>query len=350
MPAGPPADPADTAQRIKAEAFALGFDLVGITTLGPVDGVEHFLTWLNHGFAGSMDYLARGAEKRADTTRVFDGAVSAIVVGMNYGGTQPAGPIARYARGRDYHDVLVDRLNDLLSRIRQLAPDVRGKPYVDTGPILERELARRAGLGWFGKNTNLINPRLGSFFFIGSLLVDLDLPPDPPFEAEHCGSCRRCVEACPTDAFVQPHMLNATRCISYLTIELRGDVDPALRPLIGELVFGCDICQDVCPWNVKFSRDVADGDLAPRGALTRPDLPELLALSDERFRARFGGTAVTRTKRKGLARNVAVALGNRGAPGDREALRRALSDADPVVRSHARDALARLDAYGTTAR
>lgn len=340
MPAGPPAaEQGDTAERVKALAYALGFDLVGVTTLGPAETAPEFRAWLAKGYAGTMEYLARGADKRDDTRRVFEGSVTAVVVGMNYGGTQPSGPIARYARGRDYHDVIVDRLNDLLSRIREeVSPDVRGKPYVDTGPILERDLARRAGLGWFGKNTNLINPQLGSYFFIGSLLIDLSLAPDDPFVTDHCGTCTRCLEACPTSAFDGAYQLNATRCISYLTIELRHDIPVELRPLMRDLVFGCDICQEVCPWNVKFSQDVRDAELQPRAELTSVDVAGLLALSDEQFRAKFRGTPVLRTKRKGLLRNAAVAVGNNEHP-DRVALQRAAQDAEPLVRSHAQWAL-----------
>ena len=342
------ADPAERATRIKAEAYALGFDLVGIARLGEVATAPHFRAWLAQGHAGTMQWLERGADKRDDTRRVFEGAASAIVVGMNYGGTQPPGPIARYARGRDYHDVMVDRLNLLLTRLREVvAPGVRGKPYVDTGPILERDLARRAGLGWFGKHTNLINPRLGSFFFIGSLFTDLDLPADAPFEADRCGSCTRCLDACPTDAFTAPHVLDATRCISYLTIELRDDIPEPLRAKLGALVFGCDICQEVCPWNVKFSRDVTDPELQPVPSRIAPDLAALLALTDEGFRAVFRHSAITRTKRKGLARNAAVALGNRGASGDAEALERAqLLDPEAIVRTHAEAALQRLSGRG----
>lgn len=332
----PPADAAGHATRVKALAYALGFDLVGITTLGPSETIGAFNDWIAQGYAGTMGYLARGAEKRADSRLVYDGAVSAIVVGMNYGGTQPPGPIARYARGRDYHDVLVDRLNELLSRVRgEVAPTVRGKPYVDTGPILERDLARRAGLGWFGKNTNLIHPRHGSFFFLGALLLDLPLAADAPFEEDHCGTCTRCLTACPTGAFVAPRVLDATRCISYLTIELRDEIPAPLRPLMGELVFGCDICQEVCPWNVKFAHDVTDPELQTRPELVAPDLAELVQLSEEQFRARFRGSPVLRTKRRGLARNVVVALGNRGAPGDAPALQRAAQDPEPIVREHA---------------
>lgn len=329
-----------TSARIRAEAYALGFDLVGITRLGPAETAPAFRDWLAKGYAGTMGYLERGADKRDDSRRVFEGAASAIVVAMNYGGTQPSGPIARYARGRDYHDVIVDRLNDLLTRIREgIAPGVNGKPYVDTGPILERDLARRAGLGWFGKNTNLINPTLGSFFFIGSLLVDLELEPDEAFATDHCGTCTRCLQACPTEAFDGPGVLNATKCISYLTIELRDAIPLTLREKLGGLVFGCDICQDVCPWNVKFSRDITDADLQPMSAVASSTPAELLGLSDEAFRARFRHSPVTRTKRKGLARNAAVALGNTGGLEAANVLQRALQDVEPLVREHAAWAL-----------
>jgi epoxyqueuosine reductase len=217
--------------------------------------------------------------------------------------------------------------------------DVWLRSYVDTGPFLERDLARQAGLGWFGKNTMLINPKLGSFFLLGTLFAALDLEPDVPFETEHCGSCTRCLDACPTGAFVEPQELDARRCISYLTIELRGEIPRELRSAMGSLVFGCDICQDVCPWNVKFSREGA-GALAPRSENRAPDPAELLALSEEQFRARFAGSAVKRTKRRGLARNAAVALGNRRDVRDIAALARALTaDSDPDVRRHAAWAL-----------
>jgi epoxyqueuosine reductase len=335
--------------RIKAQAFVLGFDLAGLTALGPAETGDAFLDWIGHGYAGGMSYLERGAELRRDTRRPTAGVSTAIVVAMNYGGTQAPGPIARYARGRDYHDVVKERLDALHAWLDcAVGAAVAGRSYVDTGPILERDLARKAGLGWFGKNTNLINPGLGSFFFIGALLVDLDLTPDAPFAADRCGSCTRCLDACPTDAFVAPRVLDATRCISYLTIEHRGAIDDALRPLIGELVYGCDICQDVCPWNVRFSRNVRVPDLAPAGHVGDADPVGLLQLSDDQFRARFRGTAMTRAKRRGLARNAAIALGNRGRPEDAAALARAAaSDEDPVVREHAAWALARCGGAGT---
>lgn len=316
-------------ERIKATAYGLGFDLCGIAELGPADTAEHFDAWLAAGYHGEMAYLAR--------RRQLTGFTHAIVVALDYGGKSSDGAVARYARGRDYHEVMLERLTEL-----QRWLDVPGKAYVDTGPILERDLARRAGLGWFGKNTMLIHPKLGSFFFIGALLVDLDLTADPPFEAERCGTCTRCLDACPTQAFVAPRVMDARQCISYLTIELKGAIPEEMRSMVGEHVYGCDICQDVCPWNVRFSRELDDPALAPREEI---DAAEMLALDDAGFRERYRGTAVTRAKRRGLARNAAVVLGNRG---DRRVVpvleRAATDDPDPLVREHAAWAAQRLRA------
>ena len=300
---------------IKGQALGMGFDLAGIATLGAAETASAFEEWIERGYAGEMDYLPRGAEKRRDTRLPFPGAVSAIVVALNYGGTSPSGPIARYARGDDYHDVMWKKLDSLHEWIDDyVGHPVRGKSYVDTGPILERELARKAGLGWFGKNTNLVNPEIGSFFFIGSLLVDLELEPDTPFEADRCGTCTRCLDACPTQALVEPRKLDATRCISYLTIESRGPIPEELRESIGTLAYGCDICQDVCPWNVTFARDLTEPELAPRAEMESPQLTELMRMSPDRWRGFSRGSAIKRAKRSGFLRNVAVALGNTGAP------------------------------------
>ena len=333
-----------TAQ-IKAQAFGLGFDLAGIATLGEPETAPEFDAWLASGYAGEMHYLERGAELRRDARRPEPGMRSAIVVALNYGGTQPSGTIARYARGDDYHAVMHAKLDEL-GRWLSAATDgaVRTRSYVDTGPVLERDLAQRAGLGWFGKNTNLINPGLGSFFFVGALFTDAMLEPDAPFEADRCGTCTRCLDACPTHAFTAPRTLDATRCISYLTIELKGDIPEALRPSIGELLYGCDICQDVCPWNVSFARDVSEPALQPHADRVSPDAAALLSLSETEWRAKFGKSAMTRAKRRGLARNAAVALGNRRDPGTVPALAAAAEgDADPVVRSHAKWALAQFE-------
>ena len=234
---------------------------------------------------------------------------------MSYGGREPSGPVARYARGDDYHDLMVGRLDALHRWIgQQVAMPVGGKAYVDTGPILERDLARRAGLGWFGKNTTLINPRAGSFFFLGSLLLDLELETDAPFTTDHCGSCPRCLDACPTSALAAPHVLDSNLCISYLTIELKGDIPEALRPMVGELLYGCDICQEVCPWNEKFSLPLREQAFKPRAAIAHKDARtlarEILAMGDEDFRTAFKGSPMKRAKLRGLKRNAAVVLGN----------------------------------------
>lgn len=336
---------------VKAQAYGLGFDLVGITTLGPMETAGAFDSWIARGYAGDMDYLPRGAGKRRDSRLPVPGAASAIVVGLNYGGTSPSGPIARYARGDDYHDVMTSRLDELHAWLeRELGRPVAGKSYVDTGPILERDLARRAGLGWFGKNTNLVNPRIGSFFFIGSLLVDLDLIPDAPFEADRCGSCTRCLDACPTDAFVEPRVLDATRCISYLTIETKGAIPTELRDQVGDLLYGCDICQSVCPWNVRFAQESRDMAFAPREVVAEKDARtlsrELLAMDEEQFHSRFKGSPMKRAKRRGLARNAAVVLGNIGGSRDVDLLATALEDPEPLVREHAAWALGRIGLRG----
>lgn len=339
--------PASLSALIKAQAFGLGFDLAGITTLGPAATAGAFDEWLSRGYAGDMNYLARGAEKRRDTRLPLPGTSSAIVVGLNYGGTSPPGPIARYARGDDYHDVMwrmLDTLHDWIND--QVETAVRGKSYVDTGPILERDLARQAGLGWHGKNTNLINPQLGSFFFIGALLVDLELEPDAPFEADRCGTCMRCIEACPTDALREPLVLDANRCISYLTIEAKGAVPEHLRRDIGDLIYGCDICQDVCPWNVSFSADLTNDALAPRASLEGDSLTlarRFLALDEETFRETFRNSAMKRAKLRGLKRNAALVLGNVGNADDIPALTAATGDESKMVADHARWALAEIE-------
>jgi epoxyqueuosine reductase len=302
-------------EKLKAQAYGLGFDLAGITTLGPMETAPAFDAWLTKGYAGDMAYLQRGAEKRSDSRLPFAGAKSAIVVGLDYGGRQPAGPVARYARGDDYHDLMTARLTELHRWLElEVGRAVAGKAYVDTGPLLERDLARRAGLGWFGKNTNLVNPRLGSFFFIGSLLVDLELEPDTPFEADRCGSCTRCLDACPTAAFVEPRVLDATRCISYLTIELKGDIPEHLHEAMGSNIYGCDICQDVCPYNVKFARELKDPAFSARVALRDKDAAtlarNLLDMGEEEFRDAFRKSPMKRAKRAGLARNSAIVLKN----------------------------------------
>ena len=312
-----PRAPAGFARRLKAEAYARGAMIAGIATLGPMETAAAYDDWIAHGYAGEMSYLERGAGKRRDSTLPVPGAVSALVIAVNYGGTQPDGPIARYARGDDYHDVLVPMLRGLQDWISaELGVSVAGKAYTDTGPILERDLARRAGVGWFGKNTNLIHPKHGSFFFLGELLLDLELEADDPFTTDHCGTCTRCLDACPTDAFVAPYVLDANRCISYLTIELKGSIPEEVRGKMGELVYGCDICQSVCPWNRKFSCGDVLPQFEPRPWNVNPDPAELVALTDEEFRTRYKNSPIKRTKLRGLQRNAAVARANREAGTD----------------------------------
>jgi epoxyqueuosine reductase len=267
---------------------------------------------------------------------------------MDYGGREPAGPVARYARGDDYHAVLEERLRALHRWLEErLGRAVPGKPYVDTGPLLERDLARRAGLGWFGKNTMLIHPQRGSFLFLGALLVGIELAPDAPFEADRCGTCTRCLDACPTSAFVAPRVLDATRCVSYLTIELQGAIDEALRAGMGDRLYGCDVCQDVCPWNVRFAKELPeDSPFKPREALAGKDARtlarEVLAMDTEGYRAAFRGSAMKRAKLPAMKRNAAVVLGNVGTPEDVDVLTHALDHAEPLVREHAAWALRRL--------
>ncbi|MBC7672655.1 MAG: tRNA epoxyqueuosine(34) reductase QueG, partial [Polaromonas sp.] len=292
--------------------------------------------------------LARGAEKRRDSRRPVPGTTHAIVVALDYGGREPSGPVARYARGDDYHDVMEGRLRELHARLeRDAGRTIAGKAYVDTGPLLERDLARRAGLGWFGKNTNLLNPTLGSFFFLGCLVLDLEMVVDAPFEADRCGTCTRCIEACPTNAIVAPRELDATRCISYLTIELKGEIPVELREPMGELLYGCDICQEVCPFNIKFAQALKVQEFAPREFIAGKDAQTLaralLAMTQEEFSAAFKGSPMKRAKLRGLKRNAAVVLGDAGDPSALSSLTAALADEEPLVRAHAAWALAQLD-------
>lgn len=325
------------AHAIKAQAFGLGFDQVGIAKLGPADTATAFTDWLANGYGGTMRYLHRSAKKRVDSSLADRHTASAIVVALDYGGRQPLGRVARYARGRDYHAVLHERLESLAQWISATTgTHVHARPYVDTGPILERDLARRAGLGWFGKNSCLIHPERGSFMVLGTLLVALDLAADTPFATEHCGTCTRCLDACPTHAFSAPYVLDATQCISYLTIEYRGTIPEPLRPLIGEWLYGCDICQDVCPWNQKFARDLPAPFLGTLGHIENADPRAWLAFDDDAEVAeQFAGTALARASRRTAVRNAAVVLGNRNAPGDRAVLEAALArEDDAVVREH----------------
>jgi epoxyqueuosine reductase len=316
------ADPAALAQVAKAHAFALGFDLAGVAALGPVQSAPLFDEWIAAGRAGTMHYLERGAEKRRDSRLPKAGTTHAIVVALDYGGREPSGPVARYARGDDYHDVMESRLRELHARLeRHVGREIVGKAYVDTGPLLERDLARRAGLGWFGKNSNLVNPTRGSCFFLGALVVALEMATDEPFESDRCGTCTRCLDACPTDAFVGPRQLDATRCISYLTIESKDEIPSELREGIGDRLYGCDVCQEVCPWSIRFSRELPDDSpFRAREALAGKDARTLardfLAMSQEEFSRAFSKSPMKRAKLRGLQRNAAVVLGNVGTNSD----------------------------------
>ena len=346
----------DLARRLKAQAFGLGFDLVGITTVGEPTTRAAFDAWLEAGYHGDMAYLAgEGAELRRDSRRPHAGATHAIVLATQYGGREPSGPVARYARGDDYHELLRERTRGLHHWLEaELCRPVNARPYVDSGPILERDLAQRAGLGWFGKNTRLINPKAGSFFFLSSLFVALEendvLAVDDPFEADRCGSCTRCLDACPTQAFTGPRVLDATQCISYLTIELRGVIPEPLREKIDGLLYGCDICQAVCPWNVSFTTALREPAFAPRdllrdassregtGALAR----EILMMEPADYAAAFKGSAMKRAKLWMLKRNACVVLGNVGTDEDLAALEAMLVHEHEVVREHAAWAVARI--------
>jgi epoxyqueuosine reductase len=344
----------EQSERVRAAARALGFDLVGIAPAGPPPHAEFLREWLARGYAGEMAWLERRASEREDPRRVLPGARSVVVVAVIYDddrippGEAPArGRIARYAGGDDYHDVLGGRLRLLEDEIAALAPEVRTRRYVDTGPVLERPLAARAGLGWIGKNTLLIHPRLGSYLFLGVVLTDLALLPDAP-EPDHCGSCRACLDACPTDAFPEPYVLDASRCLSYTTIELRGPIPEPLREGQGGWVFGCDVCQEVCPWNTRGGRRVPPDEaglrraLGPRDSWQAPSLHELLALEPEAFAEAARGTALRRTKWRGLLRNALVAAGNSGDPTLAPALAGHAAGDDPLLAEHARWALERL--------
>ncbi|MGH7409944.1 MAG: tRNA epoxyqueuosine(34) reductase QueG, partial [Candidatus Methylomirabilis sp.] len=321
------------AQGIKDEAYRLGFELVGISPVADPLHEESFADWLRQGYAGEMAYLSRTEQARRHPGTWLPWARSVVSVAMNYStpfgrDAAPPGPprgwISRYAWGDDYHALLEGRLDALLTWIRgEVGETVQGRAYVDTGPVLEREFSGRAGIGWIGKNTQLISPKRGSWFFLGELFLSLELPPDRSIR-DRCGSCDLCLKACPTDAFVGPYRLDARRCISYLTIELKGSIPVGLRPLMGNHVFGCDICQDVCPYNAK-ARPSEELAFQPRDGLHAPELIPLLELTDEQFRTRFKGSPIRRPKRRGFLRNVAVALGNLGSVEAVPALARALS-------------------------
>lgn len=331
---------------VKKQAQRIGFEVAGVADPHPSRYAAAYQSWLARGFHAEMGYMARpdAIEKRVNPGALMPDVRSVVVVGMNYyPGDFPSvttyrGRVSRYAWGVDYHDVMIAKLRRLGDWIAaQVGQPVARRAYVDFGPLMEREFAQRAGLGWFGKNTNLIHPAWGSYIFLGELLLDLELTPDSPFTDDHCGSCTACLDACPTGALVSPHVLDARRCISYLTIEHRGTIPEELRPLMGDWVFGCDICQEVCPWNKRFARSAGSSAFSP----ARPtlDLLELLTLDKPAFRARYRDTPLWRPRRAGLLRNAAVVLGNHGASAAVPMLESASLDEERMVAEHAAWAL-----------
>jgi epoxyqueuosine reductase len=353
--------PSELSGRIRAHALEMGFSDVGIAPVHPSAHGDAYTRWVRDGMHGEMAYLCRedAVAKRLDPDLLVPGARSAVVVALEYAppAEDPHDPsraiVARYARNEDYHDLMKARLIALQEWIDQTLVPVKGRAYVDTGAVLERELAQRAGLGWAARNTMLIRPQRGSYFFIGTVLIDVELGYDEPFERDHCGTCNRCVEACPTDALLGRDaagapLMDARRCISYLTIELRGPIPRALRPLIGNRIYGCDICQEVCPWN-SFAEPTDEAAFLPREGVHGAELIELMGMDQAEFSRRFKDSPVKRTKRRGLLRNVAVALGNWGAPEAVPVLVGALEDEEPLVRGHSAWALGRIAANSASA-
>jgi epoxyqueuosine reductase len=335
-----------TSASIKAKALDLGFDLCGIAPAEKFPELAFLREWIDRGYAGEMAYLPRSAERRADVREVVPGARSVIVTATLYNTVGPydseeatpgAAIISRYAWGDDYHDVLQRRLDALLAWMRTESPEpFEARAYVDTGPVQERVYAQHAGLGWIGKNTCLINPDSGSWLFLSEVICTLPLEPDGP-GVDQCGACTRCLEACPTDALVAPGVLDATRCLSYLTIELKNAIPEALRPALGSRVYGCDICQDVCPYNQAAPQSPAV-EWRARPGLDLPALVDLWRLPDADLRALIKGGPMTRAKLTGLRRNVAVAIGNSGDAAARAVLEErspARPSADePIVQQH----------------
>jgi epoxyqueuosine reductase len=342
-------------QSIKEKARQLGFTLAGVTTPEPSPHYSTFENWLAQGQHGQMNYLAteRSRVRRADPKQILPECKSILVLATPYhpprwsssreAAYRDQGQIAAYARGDDYHAVLPTRMKELVSFIEeQVGGSVKNRWYTDTGPILERDLAQRAGIGWIGKNTCLINPKQGSYFLLSEIFLDLELEPDTPFITDHCGTCTRCIEACPTDCILPDRTLDATRCISYLTIELKDDIPVELRDKMGNWIFGCDICQMVCPWN----RFAPEGDPAFSDKEPPPSLTEDLTLTPPAFNQRFKRTPIPRAKRRGYLRNVAVALGNTGDMHALPVLQNALNDEESMVREHASWAIEQIKKRG----
>ena len=344
-------DPSDAREAIVAHARALGFDAVGVASAAdaPEDGAA-LRAFIERGYAGDMAWLTRTAERRAAPRALWPEARSVVVVGLNYGPAHDPlhlldaptrGIVSAYAHGRDYHDVIKGRLRQL-ARFVVRSFDAEVKLFVDTAPVMEKPLAARAGIGWQGKHTNLVSRRHGSWLFLGELFTTLDLAPSDA-ETDHCGSCRRCLDICPTDAFPAPYRLDATRCISYLTIEHKGHIAPEFREAMGNRIYGCDDCLAVCPWN-RFARRTAEHAFMPRAELTAPRLADLAALDDPTFRTIFSGSPMKRLGRDRFVRNVLIAIGNCGDAVVLPAAKRLLGDPSPLVRAMAVWAAQRLSA------
>jgi len=340
-------------QNILHEAHRLGFTLAGVTSPEPPPHLSTFENWIARGHHGTMGYLAdeRARARRADPKLILPECRAILVLAAPYApppdsplneSDSPRGRLAAYALGADYHLTLPPRLQALVDFIeQQVGHPVPNRWYTDTGPILERDLAERAGLGWIGKNTCLINPKHGSYFLLAEILLGLDLEPDPPFITDHCGTCTRCLDACPTQCILPDRTLDATHCISYLTIELKTAIPEELRKQMGNWIFGCDICQQVCPWN-RFAESQGDESFTPRADMQTPDLIQELSLTPEAFNKKFKDSPVKRAKHRGYLRNVAVALGNSRDPRALPALEKALDDPEPLVCEHAAWAIAQI--------
>ncbi|MGA9364462.1 MAG: tRNA epoxyqueuosine(34) reductase QueG [Bacteroidota bacterium] len=303
--------------RIKARAMELGFSKVGITRAVVLEEEGKLLReWLSRGYQGTMGWMGRKVEKRIDVRKVVPDAQSVVVVAMNYyteavhSDDPDDGKISRYAWGDDYHDVMIPRLGKLLEYIQCEAPSAKGKVYVDTGPVMDKVWAVRAGIGWEGKHTNVISRDFGSWIFLGEIILDIGLEYDE-LSADYCGTCTRCIDACPTNAIVEPYVVDSNLCISYLTIEHKGEIPEVVSSQFGNWIYGCDICQDVCPWNQRFSKPTQEAAFSPRAGLLKPSLTDLASMSEEEFREKTQGSPVKRTKHSGLMRNVKAVLKNR---------------------------------------
>tara|TARA_Y100001933_G_scaffold133062_1_gene132558 strand:- start:9886 stop:11094 length:1209 start_codon:yes stop_codon:yes gene_type:complete len=341
-----PSDTRSLTEALKSEANHLGFALAGATPAVTPSGIDHFASWLEAGYAGEMHYLPDRRDAYSHPDSILDGVKSLLMLGRAYRTVEPSpapagtGRVSRYSWGRDYHDRIHDDLRLLADTLRDWIPGARVRGVVDTAPLLEREFAQRAGLGWIGKNGLLLNRQAGSWFFLAALLTDVELDYDSPEETGHCGSCTACLDACPTDAFVAPYVLDSRRCISYLTIELRDAVPESLREGVGDWVFGCDVCQDVCPWNHR-SPTCEDPDFLPRPDSDPLPLAALFDLDEASFRKRFRGSPLWRARRRGLLRNAAINLGNRPTLEGEQALAKGLIDAESLVRGASAWALGR---------